>query len=629
VRLPILAIFGALLGLLVSMPAAVVPLHAREGRGRSDVMPLSAIRPKMKGYGLTVFEGTRPERFDVEVIDVLRRFLPRQDLILIRTHHPRLDVAKVVAGMSGSPIFIDGKMIGAYSYGWQFAAEPVAGVTPIENMLSELDRPLPKEIYGWPLGASIASKSSRPSSSARAAASETGEAHRYEGPAEKYSLLDHGAQIAARMALHGDAAAVRPVSTPLLLGGTTPGATQLAERLLGPLGFEPLQAGGGGLVEADAPTQYEDGGAIGVQLISGDISATGLGTVTRVEGDRLVAFGHPMMQAGATALPTAVSRVLWFLASQMRSFKMGMPVRPLGALVADRQSSIVVSQSARAPVIPVELRIEGVEGSPSNLWRFEIAHEKFLTPTFLAMAVGSAVQSVTAEKRDISWTADSVVEMKSLGSLTLEDFGIAVGGMPGPDEMAGWNVVEAVGSVLNNPWQPALVERISVVLRIRYARDVYRLRGAEVLSSEIDAGQPARIRLTLLPYAGPPVTRVLSIDVPPSLAGETVGLEIVPGYTESRERPAAENLSELVRNLDEPVMTPKSVVVRLTTRAPTVAYHGRVARGLPPGVAESLVPTSTTVTPQVFSGVSRQEFSLPFFMVGRERVSVQVRTPLR
>ena len=107
------------------------------------VMPVSEIKTGMKGYGLTVFRGTEPERFDVEVLGVIRQFRPHQDLVLIKTSHPRLEIAKVVAGMSGSPIFLNNKMIGAYAYGWQFGSEPIAGVTPIQSMLDELARPLP------------------------------------------------------------------------------------------------------------------------------------------------------------------------------------------------------------------------------------------------------------------------------------------------------------------------------------------------------------------------------------------------------------------------------------------------------------------------------------------------------
>ncbi len=146
-------LFGlaSLVGLALAAPVAMRSAQAEGPNNRRDIIPLSQVRPGMKGYGLTVFEGTQPEKFDVEVIGIQKGFLPRQDLILIKTRHPRLDVARVVAGMSGSPIFLGGKMAGAYAYGWTFPREAVAGVTPIENMLSDLDRPIPSEIFGWPL----------------------------------------------------------------------------------------------------------------------------------------------------------------------------------------------------------------------------------------------------------------------------------------------------------------------------------------------------------------------------------------------------------------------------------------------------------------------------------------------
>lgn len=637
----------ALAGLTGLWPNHTSKVYAEAKRSRGDVMPLSAIRPKMKGYGLTVFEGTKPERFEIEVIDVLRRFMPKQDLILIKARHPRLDVAKVVAGMSGSPIYIDGKMIGAYAYGWTFAREPVAGVTPIENMLSEIDRPIPKSIYGWPLvsrgagtprsgGGEAATYNqahvtavSHPSDAGETAtASGNGELNRFAGRPERYSLTAHAAQLEQARATNSNTQTFRPVSTPLLLGGFSPLGTQLAERLLTPLGFEPYQAGGSG-EDASAPSRYEDGGAIGVQLVRGDTSAMGLGTVTRVEGDRLVAFGHPMTQAGITALPTAVGKVLWFLASEQRSFKIGMPVRPVGALVADRQASIVVSQSAKAPVIPVRLDIEGLEGMQTNTWRFEVAHEKFMTPTFLSMAIASAIQSTTSEKRDVSWTLDSEVVVEGKKPLTIEDFGVAIGGMPSADDVVGMNVVEAVGALMNNPWQPVVVKEVRSKLRLRFAREIYRLRGAELVETEIDAGQQARIRLRLVPYEGPVESRILTVPIPANRAGENVSLEIVPGYTENHEMAPAETLDELVRNLDEPVYLPKSLVVKFSGSGSTLAYRGRVAPHLPPGAVDVLSPTNALLSPAAFAATTRSVHPLPYFVLGRERVTVSIRPVMR
>ncbi len=302
---------AALVGLLLPLPLGLHPAHADGASNRPDIMPVSDIHPGMKGYGLTVFQGTKPERFDVEVIDVLKNFRPKQDLILVKTKHPRLEITKVVAGMSGSPIYLNDKMIGAYAYGWSFGSEPVAGVTPIRNMLDELARPLPDRIDGWPLR--LMPVAGKPAAAPERRASNDG-GRRYQGELGHYDLREHAAQLARAVGLDNSrvVSALTPVSTPILMGGMSSRSIAFAQQLMAPLGLEPLQAGGGASTEASAPTRYVDGGAVGVELVRGDMSAMGLGTVTRVEGDKLVAFGHPMSELGVTALPTAIGRVLWF-----------------------------------------------------------------------------------------------------------------------------------------------------------------------------------------------------------------------------------------------------------------------------------------------------------------------------
>jgi hypothetical protein len=613
---------AALVGLAATLPEGLALADGRANR--ANVMAVSDVKPGMKGYGLTVFEGTKPTRFDVEVIGVLKNFRPRQEVILIKTHHPRLEVAKVVAGMSGSPIYIDGKMIGAYAYGWTFGSEPVAGVTPIRTMLDEMALPLPDTINGWPLKLMPSQKSAL-----KAKATEDGARGRFRGELGRYDVRQHAEQV-TRTAFESSPTPVRPVATPLLVGGLTPGAIRLASELLTPLGLEPLQTGGGGgAPEADAPKQYEDGGAIGVELIRGDMSATGLGTVTRVEGDRLVAFGHPMMEAGVTALPTAVGKVLWVLASEQRSFKIGMPVRSLGALVNDRVASIVVSQSAKAPTIPVKMTIRGVPGIPLSSWNFEVAHERFLTPSFLAVALGSGLQAIANEQQDVSWTAVSKLKIKDYGEITLRDFGVAMGGTPDAGEFARSNIVRAAGAVLNNPWQSARLESVETSVDLHYARELYRLRGAELVASEIDAGEPARVRLTLVPFAGPVVQKVVSVPLPAHLAGRTVTLELSPGYTEERDRAAPDSLGELIRNFEEPTQPPQSLVVSYASPEATVTHKGRIAADLPMGALDALRPTSSSIAPETYTTTVRQAFPLGQYLVGRDRVTVTIRPVVR
>jgi hypothetical protein len=614
-------------GLLASLPTAVEVAQAGSGSSRPDTLPVDQIRPGMKGYGLTVFEGTKPERFGVEVIDVIKNFRPRQDAILIKTVHPRLDIVNVVRGMSGSPIFIDGKMIGAYAYGWSFGKEPVAGVTPIHNMLEDLARPLPKSLFGWPLAPAPTPLQARPA----AQRSETPDsaATRYAGDPREYQLDKHAAQLRERGPFSDmHARDLRPVATPLLLGGMGDFASGLARELLEPLGLEPLQGGGQGGVEPGAPLHYEDGGAIAVNLISGDFNATGLGTVTRVEGDRLVAFGHPMMQGGVSALPTAVGRVLWLLASEASSFKLGMAVRPLGALVNDRQASIVVSETAKAPVIPVTFHIDGVPGAPYRDWTFEVAHEKFMTPTFLAMALGEALQATGAERQDVSWTAQSKVSIQGHGEVTLEDFGVSIGGTPDPREFVRSHLVSSVGSILNNPWEPAIVQSVSVRIKLAYAREIVRLREARAIETEVDAGQPVNILLTLIPFAGPPITRTITVPVPKYLADTTLKLSIRPGHSVEREKATPESLDEFISNLEDPIYPPKAVVVSYAAGG-GVAFKGRVAENLPPGALDSIRQRTASFSPEAFKSSRYHVVQLDDFMVGTDTVSVKVRPILR
>ncbi len=621
-----LIVAAAVGGLLAPLPVCLRSAQAEGVADRPNVMSVKDIKPGMKGYGLTVFEGTTPEKFGVEVIGVLKNFQPRQDLILIKTLHPRLDATKVVAGMSGSPIYLDNKMVGAYAYGWTFGREPVAGVTPIRNMLDELARPLPKWINGWPL---VTTPSKPGMKTARAAVSTQ---NRYAGRLDRYDLEHHAAELAKRrsVSLPGKQSPLVPVATPLLIGGLSGSAMSVAQKLLSPLGLEPVQAGGGGGgVEAGAPTKYVDGGAIGVELIRGDMSAMGLGTVTRVEGDWLVAFGHPMMQGGVTALPTSIGKVLWFLASDMRSFKIGYAVRPLGALVNDRQAAIVVDEKQKAPVIPVTMHVNGVAGAPITNWKFEVAHEKFMTPAFMAIALGNALQDTAAERQDVSWTAKSHLVIKGHGAIDLDDFGVSIGGTPEAQDFVRSNLVRAVGALMNNPWEPLIVESADMTIQMRYARDILRLRGAEVLDPEVEAGKSARIRLTLIPYSGPAIQKVISVPIPRHLAGQTLTLEITPGYTESRDQADPENLPALIQNLQNALYPAKSIVVSYAGGDGAVAYNGHVAHNLPPGALDALRPTTSSVAPDAFRSETRLVVPLPDFMTGQDHVTLTVKPVLR
>ncbi|MFT3766351.1 MAG: SpoIVB peptidase S55 domain-containing protein [Minicystis sp.] len=592
-----------------------------------DTLPLSEVKPGMKGYGLTVMSGTTPEKFDIEVISTLHNFRPNQDLVLIKTPHPRLNITRTVAGMSGSPIYLNGKMIGAYAYGWLFGVEPIAGVTPIRSMLEDMARPVPRTLF--PAGGSPL-----PAADAGSLAPGRRSAHAFVGAPESYDLGAHAKQLAVRSANSNAApegVGLARASTPILIGGAGATSMKIASDLLTPLGLDPLQAGGGGqkTPDPDAPTKYVDGGGIGVELVRGDVSAMGLGTVTRVAGDRLVAFGHPMLGGGIEALPTAIAKVHWILASQNRSFKIGEAARSLGALVNDRQSAIVVDSSVKAPTFPIHLQIQGVDGAPKTTWNVEVAHDQFMAPTFTAMALGSSLEETTAERRDMTWRAVSKLKVAKFGTITVLDFGSGNGNPVGADEFVRGRLAKAIGALLNNPWEPVTIEGVDTTVKVTFEREVLHLRGVKVLDTEIDAGQPVRIRLELQPFQGKPETRVIEVKVPAEMAGRDVEIELSPGYEVERPLPTADNVGELMANLQAITFDPESVVATFRLKESGAAWRGKIASRLPPGALDTLRPSSQSDAPEIFAAQVQTAIPLKRFMVGRDSVRVFVRPVLR
>lgn len=614
-------------GLLLTIPLA-------HGQSKPATISVDEIKDGMKGYGLTVFKGTEPERFDVEVVGVLRNFRPSQELILVKTPHPRLNVTKNVRGMSGSPIYLDGRLAGAYAYSWAaFQVEPVAGVTPIAPMLTEMRRPIPPGF--WPLegGAPLpaGAKKDVPKQASNEPAPQTG-ATAFAGTPGTYDVEAHAAQIASRMTMGLDPSRpVVPASTPLMLAGMSDRSIALVRKLFGPLGLEPVQAGGGGNAKPDAstPQHYVNGGGLGVQMARGDVSFMGLGTVTHVEGTRLCGFGHPMMEAGVTALPAAIGRVHWIFASDQHSSKIGEAARPLGALVQDRQSAIVVDETKSAPIFPMSVEIRGADGIPKKTWNVEVAEERFMSGSLVATVLGSIVDASVNERRDVTWRLKSKLSVRGHGTIDLEDFGVAVGGMPDAGELAHSKIARAVGETLNNPWENTHVDKVETVLTVDYARELWRLRGVDVLDPVVDVGQTARLRVHLVPFAGPEVTKVLEVKLPEELAGKDVDVEIAPGYTVVPDLAAPQSLTDLLSNSTKQTALPKSLVVQYRVRALGVAYKGHVAERLPSFALDALRPSSSDVAPDAFAAYARTVVPLDRYVEGSDKVRIKVRPVVR
>jgi hypothetical protein len=630
VRNEFLPIGALAVGLLAGLGLTIPLAH---GDAKPTTISIDEIKDGMKGYGLTVFKGTQPERFDVEVVGVLRNFRPSQALILVKTPHPRLNVTKNVRGMSGSPIYLDGRLAGAYAYSWAaFQVEPVAGVTPIAPMLSEMRRPIPPGF--WPLegGGPLPAVAAKPRHASRAPVGPGSGMTAFDGAPGTYDLETHAQQVASRLSMGMDASKpVRPAATPLLLAGMSDHSMALVQKLFGPLGLEPVQAGGGGDGKQDpsAPLHYVDGGALGVQMASGDVSFMGLGTVTHVEGTKLCGFGHPMMEAGVSALPAAIGKVHWIFASDQHSSKIGEAARPLGTLVQDRQSAVVVDERIVAPMFPMSLEIRGAPGIPKTAWNVKIADDRFMSGSLVASVLGSIVDASVNERRDVTWHLKTKLTVRGHGTIDLEDFGVAVGGMPDAGDFAHSKIGRAVGEVLNNPWEPTHIDKIEGTITVDYKRELWKLRGVDVLDPVVEVGQAARFRIHLVPFAGPEVTKIVEVRFPEELADKIVDVEIAPGYTVVPDLAAPQSLTDLLGNSTRQTVLPRSLVVQYRTRSQGVAYNGHVAQALPSFALDALRPWSSDVAPDPFHSYTRVITPLDRYVDGSDHVRVRVKPVVR
>jgi hypothetical protein len=335
-------------------------------------MTVDQLKPGMKGTGRSVFFGTEVKEFGVEVVDIMRHVTPRGDMILCRLSGQGLEESGVVAGMSGSPVYIDGRLVGAVSYGWSFAKEPLAGVTPAAEMLRIWNEPDHSESPGG-------SRSDR---------------------------MPGGSELAGLSAL----------PLPVALSGFTPALAELVEPALKKLGFTPVAAAGSSSAEAAETSNLVPGAAVGVALIDGDVRLAGIATLTCREGNRILAFGHPMLQAGNVRMPMVGGRIHSVVPSVASSFKLFSPTAPLGTINQDRPAGV----GGNIGPIPEMLPVTAVVSSSSGLdtYRFRIVELEDLAPMLIAVGLTDVVYQTEGNLEEMTLTSRMTVRFSSPRSPT-------------------------------------------------------------------------------------------------------------------------------------------------------------------------------------------------------------------
>jgi len=628
VHRPWLSLFFGLFAL--SLPAAAsaakgVRLRAVVPSGPPPaIMPLSDVKPGMVGQALTVFKGTKPEPFNVRVVSVMRNFLPKQDIILIRAEDPRVEFSGIVAGMSGSPVYIDGKLVGAVSYAWSFAKEPLGGVTPIESMLAERKRPrrVGHEVFAEAgQGEDAHTISPLAAEGFRVPAALASAAHGgFDGP----DALSRGLGLPpiGPGPSNGEPRLMR-ASVPLTVSGLSPRTVGELADALKPTGLVPLQAGGGRKVGPPAAGHVEPGSAIGVELVRGDMSTVATGTVTYVNGSDVLAFGHPLFGIGEVYLPMVDAEIHSFLPSLQQSFKMSSPLNEVGTLVQDRPSCILGDLDARTTMLPIDVRVTG-PGVEPRLFHAEVARNRRLTPMLASMVVGNAIADAEPDVTDMIVTVTSKVGVKGFAPLELRDQIFSPEGVSS-HALASSKGLRAMGELLFNPFEPVVLDRMDVDVRVEYRHDVAEIVGVAMPTQEVHAGDTVDLRVTMRPYGGSEYVETVPVIIPRTVAGQTLKIEVSSGAAVKPDMPQAETLPVYIDNLRKSY-SPSAIVVTLQTPDDGASLRGHLISGMPDSALDTLRTGNQTTRAGAYHIADRTVFPARQLVSGKEDLTVAVKS---
>ncbi|MDH4196402.1 MAG: hypothetical protein OEW05_03240 [Candidatus Aminicenantes bacterium] len=383
----------SLAGLVVA--AALLPFLAGLLPAATVIMPLAQVKPGMKGVGRSVFQGGRVEEFGVEILGILRNVQPKRDAIMARLSGQGLEETGVLQGMSGSPVFIDGKIIGAVAYSYAFAKSPIAGITPIEEMLAVQTQPaaprpaVPSRI---PLTNSLS----------------------LTDLAELYRAASAGGET-----VQAEGQALVRLRLPLVFNGFSSRAFEAAKPFFTSLGFTPLRGGGTGQAETPAVAPVREGDSVAAQLIAGDLDLSAVGTVTYVDGNRLLAFGHPFYNLGRVDYGLARADVITVVPSLETSFKVAAPGAPLGRISQDRTVGVLGEVGQLPVMIPLNISLEGAP-LVRREFKLRLVNDRILSAALVNLAVASLISSEERDYGDLSLDFDADIYLDR-GRVHLED----------------------------------------------------------------------------------------------------------------------------------------------------------------------------------------------------------------
>jgi len=569
--------------------------------------------------GKTVFAGSRIDTFGLVILGVVHAVSPGGDVILARAEGERLEATGILQGMSGSPVYRDGLLIGAVAGTWPFAEEPIAAITPIGEMLPALDALDRGSGGGGGSGRAVRGSALVPPGEERSSriqwvAVTAGLAGATESGTGAHSL---GAFAGREVA---------PLGVPLAVSS---GDARLISRLasmIGSSGFVPV-AGPAGASDAAAPP-LEPGSSVGIQLVGGDVSMAAIGTVTLVEGDRVLAFGHPLFNSGSIEMPMVGGYVHALLPLQTASFKYASVTETIGAALVDKRRAVAGRLGDAAPTVPLRVTVRTGGEEEATRYSFDVVRARALTSFFSGMALADAVSEAAKGVGAASVTFRAVVSTQG-GSIEYENV------FATEDPM--FRTAGELGTLLDVIYDNTLEEidptgiavdvtveeglRRKEITRVEAARSIYR------------PGDTVRVRLTLRDWQGPDSTEVIDLALPASLPDGDVRLRV--GGASSFHEWEAERLGDGLRprsyaqllDLIDRSRPGNTVVAQIVAPGPGLSLSGSEMRGIPRRAALVLATSATSgaVDPTEGLVVAQRELSLESEVQGDHEIVLHIR----
>ncbi len=583
---------AALISLIVLAAANVFAQSGAQSQQdksqKTEFFSVDQIKPGMRAIGYTVFSGGEPKKFDLEILGVLKGFPnPGQNAVLSKLLGDELNHTGVFQGMSGSPVYIDGKLLGAVAFGYQFAKDPIAGITPIQHMIEVFEEK--------PGGDKKNQQTSQPGQSGQARQISFSEISFNENSREFADFVKSvsGAGNSGAQAVSAPAGSqmLAPIATPLAISGVSPEVVARFAPIFQSWGFAPVAGVAGAaevsdLKKADAET-LKPGSTIIVPLVRGDYSLAAAGTVTYRDGNRIYAFGHPFLSLGVSEFPMHEGEVVTVMSSSATSFKLSVPTAMVGTLRGDRSSGIFGELGVSPRMIPVEINLKTSRGE-NRTYRFDMVADRFLTPILLQMTMLSTIATTERTIGDSTLQIRGRIKLKGLPDVELENRLSSSFNVP---LAAAFATSQPVSALLNSGFKDLQFEKLVYDVISHDARSTGQLDRLWVNSTEVRPGEKIEIQAFARTEGGGEYVERIPVEIPKDApAGQ---LQIVVGdggsiqAIEPRTGVTPKSLDQLVREMNK-IRKSDRLYLRLARAESGAVIKNEEMPSLPPSVLATL-----------------------------------------